>query len=63
VLQEYRHPRMTHPAGIAVDGDSLYVAEQDGLSLLEFDVPSANFTRVVLEGLPDDPEWITLSSC
>ncbi|KAJ1639207.1 hypothetical protein T492DRAFT_938165 [Pavlovales sp. CCMP2436] len=63
IKQEYRHAGMTHPAGIAVDGDSLYVAEQDGLALLEFDVPSANFTRVVLEGLPDDPEWITLSNC
>jgi hypothetical protein len=62
-VREFTHRHMTHPAGIAVDGDRLYVAEQDSKSVLEFAIGTGAFVRFVVKDLPDDPEWITLSSC
>lgn len=62
-VQRFTRPQMTHPAGLALDGDRLYVAEQDARQLLEFDIPSGKLNRVVVDGLPDAPEWIVLSRC
>jgi hypothetical protein len=63
VVGEFREAGMTHPAGLAVDGDALYVADQDSLRILQFDIPTGALVRVVVDQLPDDPEWITLSPC
>lgn len=62
-VAEYAREGLTHPAGIAVDGDRLLVAAQDARQLLEFDIPSGRFNRVVVDGLPDAPEWILATDC
>lgn len=62
-VAEYRRDGLTHPAGIAVDGDRLLVAAQDLRQLLEFDIPTGRFSRVVVDGLPDAPEWILATDC
>lgn len=62
-VRAFRHRHLKHPAGLAIDGHRLYVAAQRRQAILEFDLRTGKFTRVVADHLPDWPEWITLSSC
>lgn len=55
------HPRLLHPAGLVVQGGTLYVLEQVHRALLTFDVSNGNFTGALLDQLLDAPEGIMYS--
>lgn len=54
---------LSHPAGMAVYGKSLFVNSQDTNSILEFDITSGAFVRTVLKDAPDKLEALILSPC
>lgn len=62
-VKEFRYAGMTHPAGLAIaSGGRLIVAAQNLRRILEFDIESGVFRRVLVESLPDDPECLLVSS-
>jgi len=54
---------LSHPAGMAVYGDSLFVNSQDTNSILEFDITSGAFVGTILKDAPDKLEALILSPC
>jgi DNA-binding beta-propeller fold protein YncE len=54
---------LDHPAGIAVDGDTVYVASQNSNEILAFSIASGAFLRTVVAAVPDQLEGIALSGC
>lgn len=54
---------LSHPAGTAVYGESIFVASQNTRAILEFDLKNGKYIRTVVRNLPDDPESIIFSGC
>lgn len=63
VLRRLRHEGMEHPTNMVLHKDKVIVASQTQKSILEFDRSSGEFSRVLIENLPDAPENIALSPC
>lgn len=62
VLRRLRHEGMEHPTNMVLHKDKVIVASQTQKSILEFD-RSGEFSKVLIQNLPDAPENIMLSPC
>jgi len=63
IINEYRSAKMTHPTGVVVHEDTLYVAEQFLGHVFAFDIFSTENLGKVIEKLPGEIEQIVLSEC
>lgn len=63
VLKVYTYGKMTHPTGITLFNDILYVGEQNTNTVVKFNVESGKFLGVVVDHLPGLVEQIILSPC
>jgi len=54
---------LNHAAGMAVDGNTLYVVSQETKQILSFDLVTQKYIGIVLDQLPDFPECIQLIHC
>lgn len=52
-----------HGAGLALDGTTLYVVDQDSNSVIKLDATSGKYLGVFLSNLDDAPEQITIVNC
>jgi len=57
------HPQLGHPAGMAVDGNTLYVLAQKNFALFTFNLVTQKLINILLQNLPDIPEDITIINC
>lgn len=63
VVANYTTHRMTHPTGILVHGDTLYVAEQVRGEILVFSVSSQKYLGRIVKKTPGQIELLLLSNC
>lgn len=57
----YRHPKLSHPAGITHYQSSLYVISMDFRALLQFDIITGNFLQILIAfDQDDDPEHVII---
>ena len=62
-VRSYRTTTMTHPTGLAIWGNTLYVGEQFLNKILSFDIPSGDLIAKVVDDLPGEIEQIMISDC
>lgn len=62
ILRRLRHEGMVHPTNMVLHKDKVVVASQTQKSILEFH-RSGEFSKVLIQDLPDAPENIMLSPC
>ena len=63
IVQSYKTLKMTHPTGLQVYGDTLFVAEQDVNRIYEFNILTGEETSKAVDKLPGQVEAILLSDC
>jgi len=63
VLKVYTFSRMTHPTGITLYDNVLYVGEQNTNTIVKFDVISGEYLGVAVENFPGIVEQVLLSPC
>lgn len=61
--RKYTTDKMTHPTGLAVHDDVLYVAEQYLNRVFAFDIASAENLGKIIPKLPGEIEQLMLSNC
>lgn len=61
--RKYTTDKMTHPTGLAVHDDVLYVAEQYLNRVFAFDIASAENVGKIIPKLPGEIEQLMLSDC
>lgn len=63
LLRTLKHEGMAHPTNMVIRKDSVIVASQTQKSIVEFNRTTGQFSRVLIQDLPDAPENIMLSAC
>lgn len=63
IIKAYTFSKMTHPTGITLYDDVLYVGEQNTNAIVKFDVKSGEYLGVVIANIPGTVEQILLSIC
>jgi len=61
--QVFSDSKMTHPSGILVYNEILYVLSNDNKKLIAFDVATGKKIGTIISKFPDKPEQIILSPC
>jgi len=62
LINTFTHPNLGHPAGMVVNGNTLYVLAQTDLNLITFDLTNNNAT-ILISNFDDTPEDITIVDC
>lgn len=63
IMRKYKSKKMTHPTGMTVYRNTLYVADQKLGQIVSFNIHSTRFLRIIVSDMPVGIEKILISDC